>query len=583
MTITEILNQKLVEVFTSLGLQEFSPQINFATKPEFGDFQVNGVMNAAKKQKSNPRVLAAELNAKINAPQIIAKSEIAGAGFINIELAPKFLASFVQNLLTQKLTFNDLPLENKIMVEYSSPNLAKEMHVGHLRSSIIGDALARVFEFVGFEVIRANHVGDWGTQFGMLIAYMSENITEKGEQGESTQTKTLLNDLENFYRLAKTKFDSDPDFAERARSFVVRLQSGDKEVYKLWQEFVETSINHCLETYKLLGVGLERAHTFGESFYNNDLTNVVSELKAQGLLVEDAGAQVVFLPKADGDLTDNQTMIIQKKDGGFLYSTTDIAAVRYRHQKLNLARVLYVVDSRQALHFQQLFRLCKIAKFAPPSMQLEHIAFGMVLGDDGKPFKTRDGGTVKLINLLNEACERAFKIVREKNPERDDKWCHSVAKVVGIGAVKYADLSKNRVSDYIFNWEQMLSFEGNTAPYLQYAYTRIQSILRKNVALNKNNNNLIVLNRGEKVEWQLALALAQFEDVIKNVCASCQPHLLCTYLYHVATLFSRFYEACPILKAEENLRTSRLQISRLTAQTLKQGLELLGINVLEEM
>lgn len=425
------------------------------------------------------------------------------------------------------------------MVEYSSPNLAKEMHVGHLRSTIIGDTLARVVEFLGNNMVRGNHVGDWGTQFGMLTAYLVETR-------QAGKADLELSDLETFYRNAKIRFDEDPVFADTARNYVVRLQGGDADVLKLWEQFVDVSLAHCEAVYRKLGVGLTRADVRGESAYNDDLPVIVDELAAKNLLSEDDGAKVVYLDEFRNHDGDPMGVIVQKKDGGFLYTTTDLGAVRYRHKELNLDRVIYVVDARQSQHFQQMFTICRKAGFAPEAMSLEHVGFGTMMGDDGKPFKTRSGGTVKLIELLDEAEERAYALVSEKNPDLPEEEKRKIAHAVGIGAVKYADLSKNRNSDYIFNWDLMLAFEGNTAPYLQYAYTRVASIFRKVDRFDASAPLLIT----EPAEKQLALMLAQFSDVLNEVARTCFPHLLTQYLYQVATQFMRFYEACPILKSE---------------------------------
>jgi arginyl-tRNA synthetase len=450
--------------------------------------------------------------------------------------------------------------------------MAKEMHVGHLRSTIIGDAIARVLSFAGHNVQRCNHVGDWGTQFGMLVAYLVE--TRK-----SGDADLELADLENFYRKSKVRFDEDAAFADTARQYVVKLQGGDAEVLALWKQFVEVSMHHCQAVYDKLGVGLDLAAVRGESAYNDDLPVVVSDLRAAGLLEESQGAQVVFLPEFKNPEGEPQAMIIQKKDGGYLYATTDLAAIRYRHRTLELNRVVYVVDARQSLHFQQLFTLSRKAGFAPSDMALEHVAFGTMMGEDGKPFKTRSGDTVKLVELLDEAVERAYTLVSSKNPSLAEDTRRSIAQAVGIGAVKYADLSKNRTSDYIFNWDTMLAFEGNTAPYLQYSYTRVASIFRKVGDYNANAEIVI----SESAEKQLALQLAQFDEVIESIVATCQPHQLCGYLFNLAQQFSRFYEACPILSSEGAVRDSRLALAALTARTMKAGLSLLGIAVLEEM
>ncbi len=465
-----------------------------------------------------------------------------------------------------------------VVVDYSSPNLAKEMHVGHLRSSIIGDAVVRTLEFLGHKVVRQNHVGDWGTQFGMLLAYLEEQKSEESD----TELFRELGDLEGFYRAAKQRFDDSDDFATRARSLVVKLQAGDEDCLALWREFNSVSLSHCQAVYDRLGVSLTPADVRGESAYNDDLAQVVSDLDAKGLLSEDQGAQCVFMDEFKNKEGAPLPVIVKKADGGYLYAATDLAALRYRAGTLHADRMLYFVDQRQALHFQQMFSLAKRAGFVPENTELEHMGFGTMNGPDGRPFKTRDGGTVKLIDLLDEAEQRAYNLVRDKNPELDDSALRTIAHAVGIGAVKYADLSKNRSSDYIFNFEQMLSFEGNTAPYLLYAYTRVASVFRKAGLDMADVNGDFLLQ--EEAEQALAARLVQFGEVLESLAEKGLPHLLCSYLYDVAGLFSTFYEHCPILSGDnEALKQSRLKLAALTARTLKQGMELLGLSPLERM
>ncbi|KAF7598084.1 MAG: arginine--tRNA ligase [Candidatus Dactylopiibacterium carminicum] len=571
-TLIELLDARVCAALAAAGCEGAPAVVAPAGRPEFGDYQANGVMGAAKARKMNPRQLAITVLEHLDLAGIASKVEIAGPGFINITLAPAFLASLAGDALAESRLGVPQPVAQRVVVDYSSPNLAKEMHVGHLRSTIIGDALARVLRFLGHEVVAQNHVGDWGTQFGMLTAYLIE-----AEQGG--EAALALNDLEDFYRRAKLRFDEDPAFATRAREYVVKLQGGDAQVNALWRKFLDISLHHCEAVYEKLGVGLRREDVRGESAYNDDLPAVVADLQAKGLAVESEGAQVVFLDEFKNKEGQPQAYIVQKQDGGYLYSTTDLAAVRYRTGKLKADRVLYVVDARQSLHFQQMFTLSRKAGYASAAMSLEHVGFGVMLGDDGKPFKTRSGGTVKLAELLEEAELRAFALVSEKNPDMAEVERHKIARAVGIGAVKYADLSKNRNSDYVFSWDSMLAFEGNTAPYLQYAYTRIAGVFRR--AEGWNEQAPIVLM--EEAERQLALALARFAEALQAVSRETMPHFLCAYLYELAGQFMRFYEACPVLKSEGALRDSRLRLCRLTADTLHTGLDLLGIDVLEAM
>ncbi|HCJ30583.1 MAG TPA: arginine--tRNA ligase, partial [Pseudomonas sp.] len=459
------------------------------------------------------------------------------------------------------------------VIDLSSPNLAKEMHVGHLRSTIIGDAVARVLEYLGDEVIRQNHVGDWGTQFGMLLAYLEEN---------PSAAESELSDLEQFYRAAKQRFDDSAEFADRARELVVKLQAGDTDCLRLWARFNEISLSHCQKVYDRLNVKLSPDDVKGESAYNAELGEIVESLKAKGLLSESNGAQCVFLDEFKNAEGNPLPVIVQKAGGGYLYATTDLASMRYRSQQLKADRALYFVDQRQALHFQMAFEVARRAGFVHSSMQLEHMGFGTMNGADGRPFKTRDGGTVKLVDLLDEAEQRAYTLVKSKNPDLDEAELRQIARAVGIGAVKYADLSKHRTSDYSFNFEQMLSFEGNTAPYLLYAYTRVASVFRK---LGTGMDGLPgEIKLEAEQEQALGAKLAQFAEVLNGVGEKGVPHVLCSYLYDLAGLFSSFYEHCPILTAEsETVKQSRLRLVALTGKTLKQGLELLGLETLERM
>ena len=568
MKLQQTLSNQIEQAFAVAGISGSPIVLQPAKDAKHGDFQINGVMGAAKKAGQNPRELAQKVADELNGKGAIASAEVAGPGFINLRLAADFLA---KNLNSGSLNIDKTLNPQTVVIDYSSPNLAKEMHVGHLRSSIIGDSLARVLAFLGHNVIRQNHVGDWGTQFGMLVAYLVE------QQQDNAEFK--LADLEQFYRNAKVRFDEDAAFADLAREYVVKLQSGDEAVLALWRQFVEISLQHAEEVYAKLGLKLQRADVAGESSYNDDLQNVIDELTAKGLAVESDGAKVVFLDEFKNKEGEPAAFIVQKQGGGFLYATTDFACMRYRVGKLGGNRLLYVVDTRQDLHFKQLFSASRKAGWLPENVSAEFIGFGTMMGKDGKPFKTRSGDTVKLVDLLDEAVERATALVREKNADLSTEEVAQIGEVVGIGAVKYADLSKNRTSDYVFDWDNMLSFEGNTAPYLQYAYTRVQSVFKKAGDWNVQ----AALKLEQPLEQQLAVELLKFEDVVASVAETSYPHYLAAYLYQLATLFSRFYEACPILKAQGDVRDSRLKLAKLTAETMKTGLDLLGIDVLEVM
>lgn len=577
MNIRNLLTEKVKAAMSAAGIpQECQPMVAPAKKAGFGDYQANGAMAAAKKTGTNPRDLASKIVAHLDLEGIAEKIEIAGPGFINIHLNPGWLSEQLAGAERDPaLAIRPAGRPQTIVVDYSSPNLAKEMHVGHLRSTIIGDALVRILERLGHKVIRQNHVGDWGTQFGMLIAELEEQMND------SDSADMALADLEVFYQQAKAHFDREQTFADKARDYVVKLQSGDKKTLELWQKFKQISLEHSAEIYRKLNVTLTDDDVCGESFYNDDLAPLVSELQAQGLCQEDQGAQVVFLPELADKEGKPSPVIVQKQGGGFLYATTDLAAIRYRANTLKADRILYFIDARQSLHMQQVFTLARKAGFVSDQVSLEHHAFGTMMGADGKPFKTRSGGTVKLAALLDEAIERAAAVITEKNPELENP--REVARKVGIGAVKYADLSKTRTHDYVFNWETMLSFEGNTAPYLQYAYARVQSIFRKAGVDPESIAGPVAIS--EEQEKALAIKLLQFGEVLEQVAEEAMPHVLCTYLYDIASLYMRFYEACPILKSgvDAAARDSRLRICHAVGRTIEAGLDMLGIEVSDRM
>ncbi|WP_284884152.1 arginine--tRNA ligase [Citrobacter portucalensis] len=577
MNIQALLSEKVSQAMIAAGAPaDCEPQVRQSAKVQFGDYQANGMMAVAKKLGMAPRQLAEQVLTHLDLNGIASKVEIAGPGFINIFLDPVFLAQHVQQALASDRLGVTQPAKQTVVVDYSAPNVAKEMHVGHLRSTIIGDAAVRTLEFLGHNVIRANHVGDWGTQFGMLIAWLEK-------QQQENAGEMALADLEGFYRDAKKHYDEDEAFAERARSYVVKLQGGDEYFREMWRKLVDITMSQNQLTYDRLNVTLTRDDVMGESLYNPMLPGIVADLKAKGLAVESEGATVVFLDEYKNKEGEPMGVIIQKKDGGYLYTTTDIACAKYRYETLHADRVLYYIDSRQHQHLMQAWTIVRKAGYVPDSVPLEHHMFGMMLGKDGKPFKTRAGGTVKLADLLDEALERARRLVAEKNPDMPADELEKLANAVGIGAVKYADLSKNRTTDYIFDWDNMLAFEGNTAPYMQYAYTRVLSVFRKaDIDEGALANAQVVIS--EDREAQLAARLLQFEETLTVVAREGTPHVMCAYLYDVAGLFSGFYEHCPILSAEnEEIRNSRLKLAQLTAKTLKLGLDTLGIETVERM
>jgi arginyl-tRNA synthetase len=539
------------------------------------DFQADVAMALAKRLGLRPRDVAAKIADALPADQIYGKVEIAGPGFINIDLRDDALARMLTEMARDPSSLVAPSAAPEIVVvDLSSPNIAKEMHVGHLRSTILGDALARVLEAVGHRVVRQNHIGDWGTPFGMLI----EHLLDLGSQ---SSREASIADLDAFYRQARTKFDSDPHFAERSRRRVVLLQGGDDATLGLWRRLVEESMRYINGIYRRLDVTLTAGDIAGESFYNRMLPEVVAELQARGLATEDEGAICTFPPGFSGRNGAALPLIIRKQDGGYNYAATDLAAIRYRVQSIGARRILYVIGAPQAQHLAMVFGTAKQAGWLPPETRAEQVAFGSVLGTDKKPFRSRSGDSIKLELLLDEAESRAAAIVREKNTDLEPSTIAAIAHAVGIGAVKYADLSTHRIRDYVFDWDRMLSLEGNTAPYLMYAHARICSIFRKS-AVPASASAAIVLH--DPAERALAMELLDCSQIVHEVAETLEPHRLCGYLYGLATKFAVFYQQCPVLRAEtEELRQSRLMICRLTARVLGHHLDLLGIRAPESM
>lgn len=555
-------------------------QVDRTKDKTHGDLATNLALLLAKPAKQNPRVLAQLIVDNLPASELVAKTELAGPGFINFFFDHTWLASQIDAMVADDRANVPVAAQaHTIVVDYSAPNVAKEMHVGHLRSTIIGDAVVRTLEFLGHNVIRANHIGDWGTQFGMLIAHLEELEKENPEVADSG-----LSDLEQFYRESKEKYDADPVFAERARQYVVKLQGGDDYCLTMWQKLVNITLQHNQAVYDRLNVSLTTDDVMGESQYNAMLPLIVEDLQQQGLAVEDQGAIVVYLDEYKNKDGDPMGVIIRKKDGGYLYTTTDIACAKYRYEELGADRVLYFIDSRQHQHLAQAWSIVRKAGYVPESVSLEHHAFGMMLGKDGRPFRTRSGGTVRLVDLLDEAQERAAALLDKKDTQLSEQEKQQVVNSVAMGAVKYADLSKSRTTDYIFDWENMLSFEGNTAPYLQYAYTRIQSLFRRSgIVSDSSLQGRVIINA--PAEEALAQKLVQFNDTIKSVADKGLPHLMCLYLYELSGAFMSFYEACPINKEGVSVeeRSSRLRLCAATGRVLELGLSLLGIDTMERM
>ncbi len=567
-----------------------------ASKPEFGDFQINCALSLAKELKQPPREIAQQIADQLQKDndfvQICNPPLIAGPGFINLSIKAKTLISEIHFRLNDKRL--GVPLKkfnnektaegknnNRVIIDFSSPNIAKEMHVGHLRSTIIGDSLARVLEFCGYEVLRLNHVGDWGTQFGMLITHLKEVVPE----ALHTKDVVEISDLVNFYRQAKKRFDEDQIFQNKSRNEVVNLQAGDQESLIAWQLLCKQSRKEFQKIYDRLDIKLTER---GESFYNKFLVDVINDLKNRNLLISDQGAQCIFLDGVVGKDGKPQPIIIQKSDGGFNYATTDLAAIKYRLTTPpngdGAFRLIYVTDAGQASHFSGVFQIAKLANWIPTDCQIEHVPFGLVQGEDGKKLKTRSGETIRLVDLLDEAIQRAREDLKDRlNTEgrfENENFIDKVSTTVGIAAIKYADLSQNRVSNYQFSFDKMLSLQGNTAPYLLYALVRIAGISRNGGDLTVSNQNI---QFNEPQEWALIRKLLQLDCIVAEVEKELLPNRLCGYLFELSQIFNRFYDQVPILKASEPARTSRLALCSITADTLKLGMSLLGIPTLERM
>jgi arginyl-tRNA synthetase len=583
-SIIDLLTHRFSEALVAAFGSDFAgvdPLVVAATNPRFGDYQSNIAMSLAKKLGQKPREIAQKLIDNLNIDDLCAQPEIAGAGFINLTIKPAYLENQLNSIAKDpRLGINKVKEPQKVIVDFSSPNIAKEMHVGHLRSTIIGDSIARILEFSGQDVLRLNHVGDWGTQFGMLIAYLREAYPE----ALTTADALDLGDLVSLYKKAKIRFDEDEEFREIARQEVVKLQAGQEDSRHAWKLLCDQSRREFQVIYDLLDIKLTER---GESFYNPLLPSIIEELDEKRLLKEDAGAKCVFLDGFTNKDGNPLPLIVQKSDGGYNYATTDLAALNYRIQQDGAQRIIYVTDAGQANHFAQVFQVARKAGILPEEIEVVHVPFGLVQGEDGKKLKTRSGETVRLKDLLDEAVIRSRADLEtrlaQENRQETEEFIANVAKVIGISAIKYADLSQNRTSNYIFSYDKMLALQGNTAPYLLYAYVRVQGIGRKG---NIDFNNLgadarVVLQ--EEAELVLAKHIVQLGDLLQTVDRDLLPNRLCEYLYQLSQKFNSFFEQCPVLKAEEPLRISRLILCDLTARTLKLGLSLLGIPVLERM
>ena len=573
------LQMALVNAFGP-ELEGTDPVLVPTNNPKFGDYQANVAMSLAKRLQDKPRAIATKIVENLTVDDLCEAPQIAGPGFINLKFKTDYLQTQLKAVYSEaRLGVPTATPSLRTIVDFSSPNIAKEMHVGHLRSTIIGECLARTLEFLGHDVLRLNHVGDWGTQFGMLITHLRDVCPEAITESSSVD----IGDLVEFYKQAKKRFDEDDAFKTESRDAVVELQSGKEDARRAWQVLCEQSRKEFQKIYDRLDITIQER---GESFYNPLLDNVVKDLTSLGLLEEDQGAQVVFLEVFTNKDGNPQPLIERKSDGGFNYATTDLAAIRQRTIDEKAERVIYITDAGQANHFAQVFQVANRANWIPENVELAHVPFGLVKGEDGKKLKTRSGETVKLKSLLDEAVIRAEKDLRhritEENRDDSEEFIHNVSTAVGIGSVKYADLSQNRTSDYIFSFDKMLALQGNTAPYMLYAYVRVQGISRKGgIDFSQLGDAAILLE--DDTELNLAKHLLELDTVVMEVARDLFPNRLCQYLFELSQKFNQFYDRCSVLQAEEPQRTSRLMLCDLTARTLKLGLSLLGIPVLERM
>lgn len=587
MTIPFLLAEKLRAALAELA-PEAQPQVMAANDTRFGDYQSNVAMILAKPLKSNPRQLAQQILAKLDVADMCDTPEIAGAGFINFRLKPEWLAQrFTALSIDEKLGVNAPAQPRTFVIDFSSPNVAKPMHVGHIRSTILGDSLSRIAEFIGHKVIRDNHIGDWGTQFGMLLIGWKTLLDRAALESDP------IGEMERLYKTINAQQAADETVRESARAELVKLQNGDEENLAIWKEMQRLSQVQFDTVYSRLGIRF--TVTLGESFYNPWLKEVAADLRTRGIARESDGALCVFsdhtLPEKEDPLLiqkDGQWVdipaLVQKADGAANYTTTDLATLRYRLTEWSPDEIIYITDGRQQLHFRQLFNI--FGRWKPEEaakVRLAHVWFGSIMGDDGKPFKTRSGDTVKLVDLLDEAEERALVIVTEKNPEMPEAERKEIARVIGLGSVKYADLLPNRQSDYVFSWDRMLALQGNTAPYLQYSYVRIRSIFRKSEIDPASLYPAKDIAFTETAESVLVKKLLQFAEVVPQVLDDYRPNVLANYLYELAATFHSFFEACPVLKSEGAVRNTRLVLCDTTARVLRQGLSLLGIEAPERM
>lgn len=563
--IEEIFTKIINKIYSEKELRPI--EISIATNEKFGDFQTNFAMMNSKIIGENPRKIAENIVEAMEENEVIEKLEVAGPGFINIYLKDSYLGKYISKMTTENFEFQDLDKDGEVLIEYSSPNIAKRMHIGHLRSTIIGDSIKRIFKFLGYTTVSDNHIGDWGTQFGKLIIGYNSWLDKEAYE------KNPIEELERVYVKFAQESESHPELEDQARAELKKLQDGDEENYKLWQEFIRVSLDEYNKIYKRMDISFDTY--YGESFYHSIMPEVIKELEDKKIAVEDQGAKVVFFDEKENLFP----CIVQKKDGAFLYSTSDIATVKYRKDNYNLNRMIYLTDERQQDHFRQFFKITEMLGW---EVEKVHLWFGIMRFADGI-FSTRKGNVIKLEQLLDEAKKKAFEIIEEKNPSLSIDEKENIAEVVGVGSIKYADLSQNKQSPIIFEWNKILSFEGNTAPYLQYSYARIQSILRKGKALGKEVNSDQKIKINDKSERGLITFLTLFPTMVQKAGENYKPNLVTDYLFELAKKFNTFYNACPILNQEDDILKSRLLIIDRVAKTLKEGLDLLGIRTVDRM
>ncbi|QJC32260.1 arginine--tRNA ligase [Enterobacteriaceae endosymbiont of Donacia versicolorea] len=576
MNIKKILSKKIHKSMIKAGIpSQYNVILRPCKKVELGHYQINGIISAAIYLKKKPNDLANKVVKFLDLKNFLSKITISKLGFINLFIKKKWLSKQINLLfISKKLGLTQKIISENIIVDYSSPNIAKEMHVGHLRSTIIGDSMVKILLFAGYNVTKVNHIGDWGTHFGMLIAFLDS---------EKKENNILISDIDQLYKKARKRYSEDTKFAIKSRSYVVKLQKKDPFCLQIWEKIVNITMNHNYLLYKKLNVELSSKDTMGESTYNDMLPDLIIDLKKKGIAVENNKTVIIPIKGLKNKQGKLMAVIIQKSDGAYLYATIDIACIKYRYKNFKANRIIYYVDSRQNQYLNQIFKIVKKAHYVPSNIKLEHHMFGMILNKHRKPFKTREGKNIKLDHLINESITRSKKIIIKKNPSIRKNELEKLSHIIGIGALKYADLSKNRMNNYIFSWNDMLSLDGNTSLYIQYAYVRAQSILSK---IDINFNNLLNLEMKfiNHYEFKLAITFLDFEEIILKIVKKGTPHLLCNWLYKISVLFSIFYENCKILNLKDNLlKISRLKIVFLTSLFIKKGLFLLGIKTVKKM